>query len=394
MLGVAERVAGDGMPQADDADDVAGGGRVDLGATIRLDLPKLRDVFLLVFSRVVDPRVRLQVARIHPNVMQVAVPVGLNLEDQSTERLRDVGFARRFAVLVLRIGSLDRRHVGRAGEIPRHAVHDRLDANPIQRRAAEQRDCHVVKRRVAQHAVDQLGRNGLLGQHQFGQLVAIQGELIEHVAAPHLGVVEHVGRNLVDEDVGALALGRKNELLHLHQIDHAAKGVLDVGRSSADRKRDDDGIRLEPFLYLVDGGIEIGSLAVHLVDEREPRHVVFVGLTPNGFALGFDALAGAKHNHAAIEHPQTPLDLGGEIDVAGRVDQIDADVFVRQRDTRRVDRNAAFLLLGVEVGDRRALVDRAHPMTDAAIEQHPLGDRRFAGVDVGDDADVAELFEF
>ena len=58
-----------------------------------------------------------------------------------------------------------------------------------------------------------------------------------------------------------------------------------------------------------------------------------------------------------------------------------------------VDGDAALLLLGVEVGDGGALVDLAHAVRGAAVEQHPLGDGGLAGVDVGDDADVAELFE-
>ncbi len=31
-----------------------------------------------------------------------------------------------------------------------------------------------------------------------------------------------------------------------------------------------------------------------------------------------------KHDHAAVEHAQAALDLGREIDVAGRVEQVDA----------------------------------------------------------------------
>ena len=41
----------------------------------------------------------------------------------------------------------------------------------------------------------------------------------------------------------------------------------------------------------------------------------------------------------------------------------------------------------------RALIDVARAMLGAAVEQHPLGDRRLAGIDVGDDADVADFFE-
>ena len=99
-------------------------------------------------------------------------------------------------------------------------------------------------------------------------------------------------------------------------------------RTGADRQRDDDRIGFESFPDFLDRGVEVGSLAIHLVDEREPRHVVLVRLAPDGLALGLDALAGAEDHHAAVEHPKAPLDLGGEVDVAGRVDQVDPDVLV------------------------------------------------------------------
>ena len=79
---------------------------------------------------------------------------------------------------------------------------------------------------------------------------------------------------------------------------------------------------------------EIGPFAVHLVDERQPRHVVLVGLPPDRFALGFDAFAGAEHHDAAVQHAQAALDLGREIDVARRVDQVDDDVLPRKRARR------------------------------------------------------------
>ena len=62
-----------------------------------------------------------------------------------------------------------------------------------------------------------------------------------------------------------------------------------------------------------------------------------------------------------------------------------------ERHAGGVDRDAALLLLGIEVGVGRALVDLAHAVAGAGVVQHPLGDGGLAGVDVGDDADVAEL---
>ena len=72
--------------------------------------------------------------------------------------------------------------------------------------------------------------------------------------------------------------------------------------------------------------LEIGPDDVHLVDEDEARHLVLVGLPPDRFRLGLDALLGVEDDDAAVEDAQAALDLGGEIDVAGRVDQVDGAV--------------------------------------------------------------------
>ena len=95
------------------------------------------------------------------------------------------------------------------------------------------------------------------------------------------------------------------------------------------------GLQFSRVADFVERAEEVGPFAVHLVDERDPRHVVLVGLMPDGFALGLDAFAGAEDHHAAVEHAQAPLDLGREIDVAGRVDQVDLDVLPGEGDRRR-----------------------------------------------------------
>ena len=164
-------------------------------------------------------------------------------------------------------------------------------------------------------------------------------------------------------------------------------------RAGADGQVDGDRLAVEPLADFVERAEEIGPFAVHLVNQRDPRHAVFVGLMPDGFALGLDAFAGAEHHDAAVEHAQAPLDFGGEIDVAGRVDQIDLNVFPRERDRGGVDRDAAFLLLGIVVGDGGAFIDRADAVAEPAVEQHPFGDGGLARVDVGDDADVAKVVD-
>ena len=139
---------------------------------------------------------------------------------------------------------------------------------------------------------------------------------------------------------------------------------------------------------------EVRAGAVHLVDEGDARDAVLVGLAPDRLGLRLDAADGAEDRDRAVEHAQRALDLDGEVDVAGRVDDLDAVVLPVARGRGGGDRDAALLLLDHPVHGRRALVDLADLVRLARVEQDALGRRRLAGVDVGHDADVARLIEW
>ena len=50
--------------------------------------------------------------------------------------------------------------------------------------------------------------------------------------------------------------------------------------------------------------------------------------------LRLHALDAGEHEHRAVEHVEDALDLGDEVRVAGRVDQIDVQVAERERRDR------------------------------------------------------------
>ena len=79
----------------------------------------------------------------------------------------------------------------------------------------------------------------------------------------------------------------------------------------------------EPVLDRVDGLVEVGAHAVELVDEAHAGDAVLVGLAPHGLGLGLDAGDAVEHGDGAVEDAQRPLDLDREVDVAGRVDDVD-----------------------------------------------------------------------
>ena len=163
--------------------------------------------------------------------------------------------------------------------------------------------------------------------------------------------------------------------------------------SRADRQLDDGRRGLEAALDHLDGAEEVGAGAVHLVDEAHPRHVVLVGLAPDGLGLRLDAGDRVEHGDGAVEDAQRPLDLDREVDVAGRVDDVDAVVVPERRRRGRRDRDAALLLLGHVVHDRGALVDLADLVGLAGVVEDALGRRGLARVDVGHDPDVAVALE-
>src|SRR5205085_1836900 len=100
--------------------------------------------------------------------------------------------------------------------------------------------------------------------------------------------------------------------------------------------------------------------------------------------LGLDALLGVEDDHAAVQDAEAALDLGGEVDVARRVDEVDAAVLPGEGDARAVDGNAAVLLLGVVVGVGGAGVDLAQAVLGAGVVEDVFGGGGLAGVDVGD----------
>ena len=152
-------------------------------------------------------------------------------------------------------------------------------------------------------------------------------------------------------------------------------------------------MRAEPVDHRLHALIEVRADPVHLVDVGDPRHVVLVGLAPDGLGLGLDAGDGVEQRDRAVEHAQRALDLDREVDVAGRVDDVDPMAVPLGRRGRGGDRDAALLLLLHPVHRRGALVHLAHLVRAAGVVEDPLGRRRLARVDVGHDPDVAGLLE-
>ncbi len=136
---------------------------------------------------------------------------------------------------------------------------------------------------------------------------------------------------------------------------------------------------------MLDDRVLIRAGAVHLVNEREPRHVIALHLAIDRDRLRLHAADRAKDEDRAIEDAQAALNFNGEVDVTGSIDQIDLVIFPLHRGAGAGDRDAALALEVHEVhgGAIAAAFDVFDLVDPAGIKQNPLAQGRFARVDVG-----------
>jgi len=316
--------------------------------------------------------------------------VGHDLEGERRERAVVVGRPGRGSALLVALDRLDagdRRDLERRRQQADDRVEQRLHALVLEGGAAEHRGQGQVEGRRAQRFVKALGRD--LGILEIGlhELIVGVGASLDQVVTGLLDGVGHLGRDLLDGELHPEVV-LPDQGLALDEIDDAPQGVL-----GADRELDRDRVGAEPLADRPHRHLEIGADAVHLVDEGDPRDRVLVGLPPDGLRLRLDAGDRVEDGDRAVEDAQRALDLDREVDVAGRVDDVDAVVVPLARGRGRGDRDAALLLLLHPVHDGSALVDLAHLVGAARVVEDPLGRRRLARVDVGHDPDIAGLLE-
>ena len=151
------------------------------------------------------------------------------------------------------------------------------------------------------------------------------------------------------------------------------------------------GVEPDDFLDLLPGALDIGAGQIDLVDHRNNFEPVIEREINVGERLRLDPLARIDHQQRALARGQAARNFVGEIDVAGRVDQVEDVAFavlgrVVEAHRARLDRDSA---LALEVHRVEELVLRlAHRERAGALEDS-IGERGLAVIDMRDDRKVA-----
>src|SRR5699024_4763278 len=176
--------------------------------------------------------------------------------------------------------------------------------------------------------------------------------------------------------------------LHLQQVDDALELVL-----STDRQLHDQRLRAEAVDDGLHGVVEVRTQLVHLVDEADARDVVLISLTPDLLRLRLNAFLRVENCDSAVQDTQGTLDLNGEVDVTRGIDQVDLVVVPEAGRRGGRNRDAALLLLLHPVHGGCTVVGLAHLTVDTGVEEDAFGGGGLTGIDVGHDADVADLLQ-
>jgi len=140
---------------------------------------------------------------------------------------------------------------------------------------------------------------------------------------------------------------------------------------------------------LVDGNKRLGWVAVRLFylmngTDIRPHAIEAFDMITAIAAGGLDDVSAI----AAMLHAEDPLDLGDEVGVAGRVDEIDREVANEERGNRGANRDAALAFELERGGLGGAGVDAPDVPDRAGGEKETLGEGGLTGVDVGEDSEI------
>ncbi len=248
-----------------------------------------------------------------------------------------------------------------------------------------------------------------------GQALARGGFRRDH---PHL---ERLVRRACGHHQAALAFGEP-AVHHPDVGDHAAVGVVDRVEDERPRRgvrvslggRDEPDNLVQQVLDALPGlgaypedlagvaaddpgefggvAVGLGGRQVDLVQHGDDLEVGVKRQVQVGQRLRLDALGGVDEQHSALAGGQAAGDLVAEVDVAGGVDEVEHVLFLvlalpREPDCLALDRDAA---LALDVHPVQVLRPHLAAFHHTGELQHPVGQRRFAVIDVSDDAEIPD----
>ena len=206
VAAIAQRVAGGRLLETEPGDDVAGHRRVEVLTLVGVHQQDAAEPLAALFRRVVRLFALVDLARVHPEVGELAERVADDLERKGGERSLLVSLAGD-DFIAAQVGARRRWDVERARQEVDDGVEHRLYALVLERRAGEYGHEVAAEGAETDHVL-QLGfADRLVAEVLLEDLVVLTADPVEQLVAPLLGLGE-LGR------VDVRARGRRRPSLH------------------------------------------------------------------------------------------------------------------------------------------------------------------------------------
>jgi hypothetical protein len=218
-------------------------------------------------------------------------------------------------------------------------------------------------------------------------------ESLDHLVLVDTKALGVAGRKLAKGEGPAVETGAKgNGTLVGVDLD-VTEGLVEVGGNDDIDGLDDTREVLVQILLLE---LQFEQSTVDLVDDDDRLDALTKSLTQDGLGLDADAFDGVDDDEGAVGDTQSGSDLGGEVDVAWGVDQVDEEVvlvdldgdvleilFVLQVCVQRngggLDGDASLLFIGTGIGE--ALLSSLGSRDDTGTLDERVGQSGLSMVD-------------
>ena len=327
MVDIAQGFARSNVFQTHHGSDITSNQFFQFSTVIGVHLQNTANTLFFALDRVIDRIARTQNTRVNAHEGQLTNKgVGHQLERQSGHRLFVICLTGNdFTVIACTFNGWN---IHWRWQVIDHGVQHALYT-------------FVLERGTAQHWLNFAG-NGTCTQTQvdvlFGEVTVFQvlvhqifagfSSRLDHLLAPFFSRSLQLGRNVDVLKLYTVAFLIPDDRFHLNQVNHTLEIVFSTNRDN-DRHR----MGFQTQLELVVDLEEVSASTVHLVDERQTRYAVLVGLTPYSFGLRLNTTHRAVNHASAVKHAHGTLNFNSEVNVAGGINDVDTVFGVIARHT-------------------------------------------------------------
>ena len=391
------------MAHAEHRGDVASVASINVGLLIRLNLDQAADTFLGSSAWIENGVPLRDGAGVDAEECEFAELVAPEFKREGAEWRMIAGLGLDSLAFIIRMNSLSSGNIERARKVVDDGVEGVLNTLVFKSRTTSHRNERIRDGRAAQASFDCSSVDGLFFEEHHANLFIDVSKSFEEEIVGLVSDLLLIGIKILNRVSGAeqVVIGVDNCFL-VHHVDLPLEVIF-----GADRDQNWNRIACELLANIVDRLVEVGTDAIHLVDEGDARDFVFVSLTPDGLRLRLDARNTTEDGNCTVENPERTLDLSGEIDVTRGVDNVDLLLNARGRFG-----DASFLALRPFAANRcggdgdSPLLLLLHPvrssspimyLTDlvyrSCVEQDSFSEGRLPRINVRTDADIPRPME-